>query len=49
MLLFGFMRDPTDWASYIDKLTFDQVICYIRDEVIGMGIRKRFLVGKAAV
>lgn len=49
MLLSGFMKEPRDWASYIDKSTFDQVICYIRDEVIEMGIRKRFLVGKAGV
>jgi hypothetical protein len=45
----GFIREPTDWSAHIDKSTFDQVICYIRDEVITAGIRKRLLTGKAAV
>lgn len=45
----GFIREPTDWSAHIDKSTFNQVICYIRDEVITAGIRKRLLIGKAAV
>lgn len=49
MLHSGFLKEPTDWSSYIDKSTFDQVICFIRDEVIGLGIKKRLLIGKAAV
>lgn len=49
LLLSGFQKEPSDWASYIDKSTFDQVICYIRDEVIGLGVKKRLLVGRAAV
>lgn len=45
----GFLKEPSDWASYVGKSTFDQVVCYIRDEVIGLGIKKRILIGRAAV
>jgi len=46
---FGYQRDPTDWARLIPKDIFNTVLQYVRDDVIGAGITKRLMIGRAAV
>jgi len=45
----GYSVDPVDWARHIPKDTFNTVLQYVRDDVIGLGITKRLMIGRAAV
>ena len=45
----GYRSEPTDWARHIPKDTFNTVLQYVRDDVIGSGITKRLMIGRAAV